>query len=60
MNSRYPGSSDPDARPLKELTTTPPITPAEHAAQMRLRVARRRAIEDALEASMQDRHCLDE
>lgn len=46
---------DPDERPLRALTTTPPTTREEHAAQMRLRVERRRAIEDALEVS---RHAL--
>lgn len=55
MTSRNGNRVGLDLRTLKALTTTPPTTKEAYAAQMRLRVERRRAIENALEAARQSR-----
>lgn len=59
MNSRNIHRTDLDERSLKELTTTPATTPEAYAAQMRHRVERRRAIENALEVSKQNQDFLE-
>lgn len=51
MTSRNVNRTGLDHRTLKALTTAPPTTKEEYAAQMRLRVERRRAIENALEVA---------
>lgn len=58
--SRFQTNTDHSTSNLKQLMIAAPMTVEAHAAIMRKKVAARRTIENALEASRQRRNALDD